>query len=188
MFNIHLVNADQFIAARVSSETKAALRAAAERQHLSESALVKRMIELMLHTAAPSEVAAATSSERPTRLARLYVRLTSGDWALLRERAAARCVAPATYASTVIGAHLRRAIPPLAKVELQALRQSVAQLRAIGNNLNQIAKASHSGGEIGAPSREDLFAILKVCEAFRDHIRRVIQANVTSWQSSDGRH
>jgi hypothetical protein len=82
--------ADSFIQCRVSAATKEALRAAAERQQLSESALVKRMIELMLHTAAPPDMTVGTSNDRPKRLARLYVRLSSGDWSLLRERAGAR--------------------------------------------------------------------------------------------------
>jgi len=62
---------------------------------------VKRMIELMLYTAAPPDATTGTSNDQPTRLARLYVRLSSGDWSLLRERAAARCVAPATYVSNL---------------------------------------------------------------------------------------
>jgi antitoxin component of RelBE/YafQ-DinJ toxin-antitoxin module len=63
--------ADSFIQCRVSAETKEALHAAAERQQLSESALVKRMIDLMLHTAAPPAVTAVPSDNQPTRLARL---------------------------------------------------------------------------------------------------------------------
>jgi hypothetical protein len=182
------VNADQFVGARVSSETKTALRAAAERQQLSESALVKRMIELMLYAAAPPDVTTVTLKPSPARLTRLYVRLTSGDWALLRERAAARCVPPATYASTLIGAHVRGVTPALPKRERDALRHSTAQLRAIGNNLNQIAKATHLGGQVSGPLRENLYAVIKVCEGLRDHIRELRNANAMNWQSSDGRH
>lgn len=176
--------ADSFIQCRVSAATKEALRAAAERQQLSESALVKRMVELMLYTAAPSGVTARSSSERPTRLARLYVRLSSGDWALLRERAAARCVAPATYASNLIRAHVR-GVSPLLKEELDALRRSVAALRAIGNNLNQIALMSHQNGHATGPNREDLRAMLKICEGLRDHVHGLMRTNVLSWQSGD---
>jgi hypothetical protein len=186
--NNYPMSADQYVGARVSSEVKTALRAAAERQHLSESALVKRMIELMLHAAAPPDVTAVTSKPRPARMTRLYVRLTADDWAVLRERAAARCVAPATYASTLIGAHVRGVAQPLPKRELDALRQSTGQLRAIGNNLNQIAKASHQTGHVGGPLRENLYAVIKVCEGLRDHIRELRNTNAMSWQSSNGRH
>jgi hypothetical protein len=176
--------ADSFIQCRVSAATKEALRAAAERQQLSESALVKRMIDLMLHTAAAPDMTAGTSNERPTRLSRLYVRLSSGDRSLLHERATARCVAPATYASNLIRAHVR-AVSPLLKEELDALRRSVAALRAIGNNLNQIARVSHQNGQATGPNRDDLRAMLKICEGLRDHVHGLMRANVLSWQSGD---
>jgi Bacterial mobilisation protein (MobC) len=176
--------ADSFIQCRVSSETKEALHAAAVRQQLSESALVKRMIELMLHTAGPPDLTAVPSNDRPTRLTRLYVRLSLGDWSLLRERAAARCVAPATYASNLIRAHVR-GVSPLLKEELDALRRSIAALRAIGNNLNQIARMSHQNSHAMGPNRDDLRAMLKVCERLRDHVHGLMRANVLSWQSGD---
>jgi hypothetical protein len=176
--------ADAFIHCRVSAATKDALGAAAQRQQLSESALLKRMIEVMLYMAVPPDVTSASLKDRPSRLTRLYVRIGSGDWALLRERAVARCVAPATYASNLIRAHVR-GVSPLLTEELQALRRSIAALGAIGNNLNQIARLSHQGGHATGPSREDLRAMLKVCEGLRDHVHGLMRANVMSWQSGD---
>jgi hypothetical protein len=176
--------ADSFVQCRVSAATKELLHAAAERQQLTESALVKRMIEMILHAAAPPEVTTVSSISRPTRATRLYVRLSSGDWALLRERAAARSVPSATYASNLIRAQVR-GVSPLLKDELQALRRSIAALGAIGNNLNQIAQVSHQSGHVSGPSREDLRAVIKVCEGLRDHVHRLMRANVMSWQSGD---
>ena len=176
--------ADAFIHCRVSAATKGALAAAAQRQQVSESALLKRMIELMLCTAVPPDVTTASSKGRTSRLTRLYVRISAGDWALLRERAAARCVAPATYASSLIRAHVR-GVSPLLTEELQALRRSIAALGAIGNILNQIARLSHQDGHAAGPSREDLRAMLKVCEGLRDHVHGLMRANVMSWQSGD---
>jgi antitoxin component of RelBE/YafQ-DinJ toxin-antitoxin module len=48
--------AEAFIQCRVPQATKAALRAAAERQQLTESALLKRMLGLVLPTAGATEV------------------------------------------------------------------------------------------------------------------------------------
>src|SRR5688572_18713408 len=90
--------ADVVIHCRVSGAMKAALRAAAQRQQLTESALLKRILELMLQTA-PVPQAEIEPSAGPVRRARLYVRLTADDWASLRERAAKRNMAPATYAA-----------------------------------------------------------------------------------------
>jgi hypothetical protein len=176
--------ADAFIQCRVSTTTKDALHAAAERQHLSESALVKRMIEVMLHTAATPETTAATSTDRSARLARLYVRLTAGDRALLRERAAARCLAPATYVSTLTRAHLR-ALTPLPKEELQALRQSITALGAIGRNINQIVKAANEGRRIPDSVGEEFRAMLKICVALRDNAKALLKANETSWETGN---
>ena len=83
--------AEAFIQCRVPQATKASLRAAAERQQLTESALLKRMLELVLQTAGAADAGEVIVADRPSRQARLYVRLTVGDRQLLQSRAAARC-------------------------------------------------------------------------------------------------
>jgi Bacterial mobilisation protein (MobC) len=138
----------------------------------------------LLHTAGSAGQIAAADPERPTRLARLYLRLTEGDRQLLKERSAARCLAPATYVSVLIRAHLR-ALTPLPEAELRALRNSTRELAAIGRNLNQIALAAHRGGVGGGVNRDDLRGILKACEALRDHVRSYIRTNLSSWSSGD---
>jgi len=100
--------AQAFIQCRVPQATKAALRAAAERQQLTESALLKRVLELVLQTASAAVAGEVIVADRPSRPARLYVRLTVGDCQLLQARSAARCLAPATYASNSLRAVLSR--------------------------------------------------------------------------------
>ncbi len=179
-----LMAVEAFIQCRVSQATKAALRAAAERQQLTESALLKRMLELVLHTAGAAEAGEVVATDRPSRQARLYVRLTVGDRQLLQERSAARCLAPATYASTLLRAHLR-ALTPLPEAELRAIRQSTRELAAIGRNLNQIALATRRGDSGAGVTREMLWNFLKACEALRVHIRSYISTNLSSWSSGD---
>ncbi|MEQ1581466.1 MAG: hypothetical protein ABL964_12800 [Steroidobacteraceae bacterium] len=87
----------------------------------------------------------------------------------------------ATYLSNLVRSHLR-ALSPLPKAELLALKQSVAGLNAIGRNLNQIARLGQQGGRVVGPVRDDLRAMLRICEALRDHVRGLIKANVISWQ------
>jgi hypothetical protein len=182
---------EAFIQCRVSQATKAALRAAAERQQLTESALLKRMLVLVLQTAGATVVgdaadadAADAADDRPARQARLYIRLTRGDRQLLQARSAARCLAPATYASILLRAHLR-ALTPLPEAELRAIRQATRELAAIGRNLNQIANATHQGRSSVGVSRENLLSLLKACEALRDHIRAYVSTNLASWGSGD---
>lgn len=182
MFNIQLVTADQFIAARVSSETKAALRALADRQQLSESGLLKRFVELMLQTVSVTDVALNTRTVgRETRPTRLMIRLRAGDQMLLQERAAARGMPAATYVSVLTRAHLR-SLAPLPKEELLALKRSVSELGAIGRNLNQIARAANQGDRVTGPGREEVKVMLRVCEGLRDHVRALLVANLKSWE------
>ena len=173
------VNADQFIVARVSSATKARLRALAERQQLSESALLRRLVELVLLKAGLSPIIMDTPTDaRPLRTARLMIRLCADDQLLLRERATARGIAPATYVSVLTRAHLR-SLAPLPKEELLALKRTLGELGSIGRNLNQIA---HDAQLVTSPGRDDLTAMLRVCGTLRDSLKRVLLANLKSWE------
>lgn len=179
--------AEAFVQCRVPQATKAALRAAAERQHLTESALLKRMLDLMLQAAGAAVVrdaAAVGTDDRQARRARLYVRLTRGDRQLLQARSAARCLAPATYASILLRAHLR-ALTPLPEAELRDIRQATRELAAIGRNLNQIAHATHRGVAGAGVSQGNLLGLLKACEALRDRIHAYVSTNLASWGSGD---
>ena len=157
---------------------------ARQRQQLTESALLKRMLELVLHAAGTAVAGDDVGvTVRPARQARLYVRLTPGDRHLLQARSADRCLAPATYASVLLRAHLR-ALTPLPEAELRAIRESTRELAAIGRNLNQIAHATHRG-DLGGVSRENLMSLFKVCEMLRDRVRAYISTNLASWGSGD---
>ena len=103
---------------------------------------------------------------------------------MLQERATARCLAPATYASNQLRAHLRT-LTPLPEAELRAIRQATRELAAVGRNLNQIARAIHQGSSGAGVSRNELRGLFKVCEALRDHVRSYISTNVSSWGSGD---
>lgn len=101
---------------------------------------------------------------------------------LLRERATSREMAAATYASIVLRAHLRRTAP-VPDRELLALKRSVAELGAIGRNLNQIARIASQSGRLAGPSTQDLQALLRACAALRDHVKELIKANIASWET-----
>ena len=176
------MGADQFIAARVPSETKARLRALADQQELSESALLKRLIDLMLPpgdgTLAPKMIPTAGLAGPA---ARLTIRLRPDDQMLLRERAAARGMPAATYVSVLTRAHLRN-LAPLPKEELAALKKTVADLGQVGRLLNQMARAANRGDRVIGLDREGMTIILKVCEALRDHVKGLLARNLKSWE------
>ena len=169
------------IQCRVDPQTKAALRALAGRQGLTDSALLKRLVELMLQTASAAQGAMVVAESRAPRDSRLSIRLAPDDQRLLHERARARGVPAATYLSILTRAHLR-GLSPLPKSELLALERSVSELGRLGRNIKQIARAANQGERVSAPGRDDLRAILRACEALRDHVRGLLLANVRSWR------
>ena len=175
------MKANQFIVGRVSSETKARLRALAEKELLSESAMLRRLVELVLKAGLAPIIAETPTGARARRGARLMIRLRPDDQILLRERAAARGMPPATYVSVLTRAHLR-SLAPLPQEELLALKRTLAELGSIGRNLNQIARAANQGQLVTSPGRDDLTAMLRVCGTLRDSLKRVLLANLKSWE------
>jgi hypothetical protein len=176
------VNADQFIVARVSSETKVRLRVLAERQQLSDSAFVRRLVEVVLLQAGLSPILTESpTGARSLRGTRLMIRLRPDDQILLRERAAARGMPPATYVSVLTRAHLR-SLAPLPTEELLALKRTLGELGSIGRNLNQIAHAANLGQVVTSLGRNDLEAMLRVCGTLLDSLKRVLLANLKSWE------
>jgi hypothetical protein len=166
----------------VTRETKDRFSAVARHQGLSDSALLKRLVDLMLRsTDAAAHEASATADLEAIRSTRLTVRLRPDDESLLRARAAARTMAPATYLSVLTRAHLR-SLAPLPKEELQALKRSVSELGSMGRNLNQIARVATQGDRVAGPGREELRAMLRICESLRDHVRGLVAANLRSWE------
>jgi hypothetical protein len=166
----------------VTREAKRRFSAVARHQGLSDSALLKRLVDLMLRSTDPAaHEASATDDLEAIRSTRLTVRLRPDDEMLLRARAAARGLAPATYLSVLTRAHLR-SLAPLPKEELLALKRSVSELGSVGRILNQIARAANQVDRVAGPGQEDLRAMLRICEALRDHVKGLIAANLKSWE------
>jgi hypothetical protein len=163
----------------VNRETKTRFAAIARHQGLSDSALLKRLIDTMLHAGNAAD--SVTTDGRAGRVSRFSIRLRPDDQLLLRARAAARGMPLATYVSVLTRAHLR-SLSPLPKEELLTLRRTVSELGRVGRNLNQIARAASQGERASASSREDSRAILRVCEGLRDHVKGLLSANIKSWE------
>ena len=170
---------------RVSAETKARLSVLANERGLTESALLHKLIELaLLQTAGLPDQEALQAVPPVARGARLYVRLRSEDHLLLRERAEGRGMPAATYASLVLRAHLR-AVTPLPDRELDELRRSIATLGAIGRNLNQLAHAANSNGNVPPSVGIELRALLRALVGLRDHVKAIVKANIDSWETGN---
>lgn len=184
---------------RIAPELKLQAKALADRQLLSEAAWLKRLVIREIRSAReadaeverePCRASSVPKSGRDARSAGgcsrpIFVRLKHEDRLLLEARSDARGMRPATYVGVLTRSHLRR-LAPLPKDELLALRRSIAELAAIGRNLNQIAKAANEGGRMPGSARDEFRAMLKVCEALRDNTKALLKANLTSWESGRG--
>jgi hypothetical protein len=175
--------ANPCVQCRVTQQTKDRLRAIAQERQITESALLKRVLEnALLPALGMTAETVPQPVEQVARGARLYVRLRPEDHLLLRERANGRGMAAGTYASFLLRAHLR-AVTPMPDRELAELKRSVAALGAIGRNLNQIARAANQARST-VPGVADLLQTLRACEALRVHVKGLINANRDSWEMS----
>lgn len=189
------VGATEVIKTRITPETKARVAEVTQAQLLTESIWLRRLVLRELrttasqedgrrhHVSAPAEGGArGQCSNRRVPGSSLHVKLRPEDRLFLHERAAARGMASATYVSVLVRSHLR-ALAPLPKDELVALKRAVSELGAVGRNLNQIARTVNQGARGGDIGHDEFRAILKICEALRDHTKSLIKANAASWVS-----
>ncbi len=165
----------------MTKETKDRFAAVARHQGLSDSALLKRLVELMLQGAGAAEVGTPGEAERASRGSRLTVRIRPDDQMLLRERAAARGMAAATYVSVLTRSHLR-SLAPLPKAEWLTLERIVTELSKQGRNINQIARAVNRGERVNDPESNQFRYMFKICEALRVDTKKLLQANAKSWE------
>ena len=186
------------IKTRVPPDTKARVSEEAQRELLTESLWLRRVVEAALCGAPASGdrqrrgVVVGSLDGRvrhePRREAagvartRLYIRLRHEDRLVLQERAEKREMPAATYVAVLLRTHLR-ALAPFPQEETAALKLSIAELGAVGRNLNQIALVAHKTGRVTGPGRDDLRSMLKICEAMREHIKSLVRANRASWES-----
>jgi hypothetical protein len=187
------MGATEILKARVTPEAKARALSLVHQLQVTEASWLRQLVTAALeqHSSGTrvipdhqhDSVTSLRGSAPKTRGAgaRVFLWVRAEDRLLLRERAAARGMASATYVTALLRAHLR-SLTPLPKAELQALKRSVAELNAIGRNLNQIARAVNAGNRPTGFGREEFKAMLKICEALRDNTKALYKANEKSWE------
>ena len=121
-----IMAAPPFVAARVTPEMKTLLRVLAEREQITESALVRQLLEVMLRTSAKEGFPKLDNLEKVS----FGTRGSASGWHLRIgspvERPGRRLsgMPSATYVSVLVRSHLRN-LAPLPKEELLALKRSV---------------------------------------------------------------
>jgi len=175
-------NSSTHLSTWVTQETKQRFGVLAQALGLSESALLKRSVQLMIQSTDTAAVSMLKASPKPPRDLRLYARLDTADHLRLKERATARGMAPATYVAALVHSHLW-AVTPIPDREMAELQRAVSAVGIVGRNLNQIARAANLGTPPNGPSRDDLRALLRALEGLRDHFKTLLKANADSWES-----
>jgi len=179
---IAAMRSTKLITARVPPETKAKFQALAESYCLNESCFMRSLIDRAVDVVREPGAEPLRTIQDESRAERLYVRLYPDDRLLLAERAASRGMPAATYLAVLARSHLRN-LAPLPETERQAFERGVAELSAIGRNLNQIARHLNQGGVLAGPRREDLALFIKICTAALGHLKATLKANKKSWEA-----
>jgi hypothetical protein len=171
-----------FVRASVSAEIKRHVEAAAAADFLTPAAWIRRLTIRTLASQPSAQVSNVADNHPPDlRDNRLCVRVSPEDALLLKARALARGMRPATYVSVLVRSHLR-SLTPLPKDELLALKRAVSELGVLARELHRIAHIIGQGSRGAAPDRPDLRAVAKLCQALRSDTKALIRANVNSWE------
>jgi hypothetical protein len=168
--------------ATVTAETKRGINAAAEAELITPTAWLRRVVIRAL-TSQPRvlERSELNNVSANLRDRRLFVRHSPEDSLLLKARALARGMRPATYFAVLLRSHLR-SLSPLPKDELLVLRCAVSELGALTRELHRIAHVLGQDGRAAAPDQPDLRAVAKLCQVLRSDTKALIRANVNSWE------
>jgi hypothetical protein len=170
---------DTLVRCRVSAQTKALLQNIAAREHLTESALVRQLIETLVRSSSADSGGDALA--RGSRGERMSIRLAPDDRQLLVERSAARGMPAATYVAVLVRSHLRK-LTPLPLQELAALKRCIAELAAVTVLLRQITRGNPGITSGSAANRADLATMLRVSQALWEATKRLLKANRESWE------
>jgi hypothetical protein len=165
----------------VDRQLKERFSTAARAQGMSESALLRRLVEASLPRIHSADESIGPLEPLPEGW-RISVRLRADDLLLLRERAMSRELPVSTYVSLLVRSHLR-SVAPLPTAELAALKRSLAEVGAIGRNLNQIARAINEQQWPNGPDKYFLHRMLQATAALRDHFKNLLKANLASWET-----
>ena len=180
------MSADAFIQVRVAPAVKARLQSLAERESITESALVRQLLLTMLRVQLSAEEAEPEPEKREAILrdSRVWVRLRLEDRKLLNARAGIRGVPSATYIALLVRGHLH-AVAPLPEAELLAVKQSISELRSIRRDLNTVARVIGREGAAAQPGQRDVLRLMKVGDVLLDRIKALYVANAKAWETGD---
>lgn len=167
-------NGQELLSAWVPSDLAEAFRGWARAQAGGASAALRGLVAHAVTGEAPAAPPGPGAGYRVT------VRLQEAERAALLAAARARGVTPATWVRALAAAHLARK-PQWNPAEVEALRDLAAEVRRIGGNVNQVARALNvavARGEYPAHQGE---AAREAAELVQSEMRRVVAVMSGNW-------
>jgi predicted DNA binding CopG/RHH family protein len=175
------MKANNILKTRVTPELKQRVQVLALREQVTESIWLRRAIDAKLRASDAAATDEAVKVEPAPRESRISVRLRRDDLARLADRAGSRGMPTATYVAVLIRAHLKNA-GPLPTTEVQAMKHAICELVQFRQTLNPMVQIINETGDPRLPGRQEVFAMLKICEALRDYVRFALAQNFKSWR------
>ena len=177
---------DSVVRLRVDAETKSRLTAIAANEGVYESELLRRLIEAGLNGLPPSGVPLLPSSADGYQRKKITITLPAFIADLAIERAAQKKMSLSRWVASLVQGSVFQP-PVLTTTELKYLNESNRQIRAIGVNLNQIARAFNQM-DIDIRKLKNLDVVEKVVRENLDVIERLLRAVNRSWGIGRGNH
>ena len=116
---------------------------------------------------------------------RITIRLRPGDGRAIAVRAERRGLKPSTYIAGLVRAHVA-ANPPLAVDELQAVKEAVIQLTAIGGALHQVAHFTLKTGQVPNSLRLEIGKAWAAVAVLKQRVHDLAHKALTSWEANNG--
>lgn len=171
---------------RVQPETKALLAARAMQHGLTESIVLRRLIDAGLNENVVETQAAWPTEAWACERKKIAVTIPAFIERHARERANQKGMSLSGWVSNLIQSHLLQ--PPVSSMmELKVLNESNRQIRAMGVNINQIARAFNNM-EIDIRKLRDFDVVERLLHENLNVIEKLIRVVNRSWGVGRGNH
>ena len=183
--DIRVKSASVILQCRVPVEIKQRVLALAAHREVAPSALLRSLVsEFVEHEHGPSVSRSPKLSVAlgQVKSDRITFRILPADRQSLRERASARSLPETTYLGMLVRSHIRKTTP-IPAPELQALRESVMELRSASRRLESLVRNCASSTKVSEAWTSEAGAQISACEQLRDRVLDYIRANIRSWET-----
>ena len=173
------------VIARIDLDTKRKLQALVQQLGVSESSLLRELVHKEVNAAisVQSDLKVIPNGERRVKIT---IRLPHIIGELAKARAASKGMPLSRWIGNLIQSHVFQP-PVVTREELKVLVESNRQLRSIGTNINQIARAFNRN-ELDIRWLSAMGQLEGRISENRRVLSQLIQAVNRSWRVKDGAH